>query len=152
MQSRRDVLTESGRLGLLLLACGVGVSPGRAAEAAPGFDARTLPDALQALGFSMPVASPLVSVTAPEIAENGASVPISIGSTAPEVQRLLLLIERNPFPLIADFDVSALVEPEFALRVKMAETSPVLAVAVLSDGRLLHARRDVTVILGGCGV
>ena len=115
------------------------------------FDARTLAAALEPLGLRAPTPSPEVSLQAPDLHENGAAVPITLGCSAPGVQRLLLGIERNPTWLSALFEPSDALEPEFATRVKMQESSRVIALAQLADGRLLMASKEVRITLGGCG-
>jgi sulfur-oxidizing protein SoxY len=92
-----------------------------------------------------------VSVTGPDIAENGA-VAAPIGTTAlPGVKRMLILVEKNPAVLSAMFDVSDAVEPNFSTRVKMGQSSNVYAVALMNDGKALFAQKEVKVTLGGCG-
>jgi sulfur-oxidizing protein SoxY len=73
-------------------------------------------------------------------------------STAlPGAQRLALLVENNPTVLLAVFDISDAIDVNVALRIKMAESSNVYAVAVLADGRVLYSVKGVKVTLGGCG-
>lgn len=146
MPSRRDLLLMSSALALAPLA--------RAQEAAyrrAAFEARTLAEVLAALGLPAPQASGELAIEGPELYENGAVVPLSLACRAPGVQRLLLGIENNPTWLAAIFEPGAAVIPRFATRVKMQETSKVLALAVLADGRVLMASREVKVTLGGCG-
>jgi sulfur-oxidizing protein SoxY len=64
---------------------------------------------------------------------------------------LLLLVEKNPVPLVALFHVAPSVEPVFSIRAKLAQSSAVYAVALMDDGRALYARREVRVTLGSCG-
>ena len=120
-------------------------SPNKAA-----FEASSVEAVLKALGLSRPAESKEVSVQADELSENGAKVPLEFSCSALGVKRLLLLIEKNPFPLCAVFDVVEGVEPRWVLPVKVAQSSQVIAVAILADGRTLWARRDVRVTLGGC--
>ena len=108
-------------------------------------------DAVKALGGSAPAESKDVTLTAPDIAENGAVVPLACACTLPGVKRLLLLVEKNPNTLAAVFDVSDTVEANFATRVKMGQSSSVFAVAMMGDGRVLFAQKDIKVTLGGCG-
>ncbi|WP_310735029.1 thiosulfate oxidation carrier complex protein SoxZ [Azohydromonas aeria] len=115
-----------------------------------GFDARTAAEAVRAFGGSPPVESREVTIQGPEIAEDGAAVSLSLASTLADVRQLLLLVERNPTLLVSRFEVSDGVEPAFALKVKMSETSGVAAVAITQDGRSFIARREVKVTLGGC--
>jgi thiosulfate oxidation carrier protein SoxY len=93
----------------------------------------------------------LVKLEAPLIAENGAVVPLACACALPGVKRLLLLVEKNPNTLAAVFDVTDAVEPNFSTRVKMGQSSNVYAVAMMGDGKVLYAQKEVKVTLGGCG-
>jgi sulfur-oxidizing protein SoxY len=106
---------------------------------------------LKALGASTPVASVDVSLTGPEIADNGASVMFAFGTTLPNVKRMLLLVEKNPSALVANFQISPVVDSQFSLRIKMNQSSDVYAVALTQDGKAYFAKRDVKVTIGGCG-
>ncbi len=154
MPSRREMLTRSA--GVASLLAGLGLLPEAAqaayvAYAAAAFDAKNLGDVLKALGLSKPLESQDVSLTGPEIAENGAVVPVSCACALPGVKRLMILVEKNPGMLCALFEVSDAIEPAVSTRVKMGQSSNVLAVAVLADGRVLFAQKDIKVTLGGCG-
>ncbi len=154
MQTRRHLLSSSARLAALLAAAGV--LPGIAFAQAAGynqaaFDAKTIAEAMKALGASAPVESKDVTLTAPDIAENGAVVPVGASTVLPGAKRLLLLVEKNPAALAALFEVSDLVEANISTRVKMGQTSDVYAVAMMNDGKVLFARKEVKVTLGGCG-
>lgn len=149
--TRREMFAGALQVAASLAALGLLPEPAQAAWSAAAFESRSEAEALRALGLAAPTASADVSLTGLEIAENGASVPFGLACSAPGVKRLLLLVQKNPFPLAAAFDVSEAVEPSFSLRVKMSESSPVTAVAVMGDGRVLYARKDVKVTLGGCG-
>lgn len=154
MQTRRHLLSSSARLAALLAAAGV--LPGIAFAQAVGynqaaFDAKTIAEAMKALGASAPVESKDVTLTAPDIAENGAVVPVGASTVLPGAKRLLLLVEKNPAALAALFEVSDLVEANISTRVKMGQTSDVYAVAMMNDGKVLFARKEVKVTLGGCG-
>jgi sulfur-oxidizing protein SoxY len=92
-----------------------------------------------------------VSITGPDIAENGAVVPVGCASALPGVKRLLLLVEKNPSALAAMFEVSDAVDANFNTRVKMGQSSNVFAVAMMADGRVLYAGKEIKVTLGGCG-
>ena len=154
MQTRRDVLAHSAKVASLLAA--VGALP-QLAQAQAGaystaaFEAKNMAEVMKALGAAAPVASKDVSVTGPDIAENGAVVPVGAASSLPGVKRLLILIEKNPAPLAAAFDISDAVDPTISTRVKMGQSSNVFAVAMMADGRVLFAQKEVKVTLGGCG-
>ena len=149
--TRRQLLQRSAVLATML--GGLGLLP-QAAQAAwnkAAFDAKNMADLAKALGGSVPTLSKDVTLTGPDIAENGAVVPVGCASTLPGVKKLLLLVEKNPAMLCAMFDVTDAVEPSFATRVKMGQSSNVMAVAVMDDGKLLYAQKEIKVTLGGCG-
>ena len=150
MQNRRETLKQSLAVAGLLGATGLFPQYALAFNKT-AFDAKSIADAVKAYGASAPVESKDVTLTAPEIAENGAVVPVAAASTLPGVKSILLLVEKNPSALSAKFDVSDGVEPNFATRVKMGQTSDVYAVAITADGKAHYAKKEVKVTLGGCG-
>lgn len=150
MQNRRETLRQSLAVAGLLGATGLFPQYALAFNKT-AFDAKSIADAVKAYGASAPVESKDVTLTAPEIAENGAVVPVAAASTLPGVKSILLLVEKNPSALSAKFDVSDGVEPNFATRVKMGQTSDVYAVAITADGKAHYAKKEVKVTLGGCG-
>ncbi|HEV6967694.1 thiosulfate oxidation carrier protein SoxY [Roseateles sp.] len=151
MLNRRTALLRSAQVAAML--GGLGLLPRTALAAYPtaAFEAKTIPELMKALGTGAPVESKDVTVTAPDIAENGAVVPVGAATTLAGAKRLLILVEKNPSVLSAAFDVSESVEPSFTTRVKMGQSSNVLAVALMADGRVLFAQKEVKVTLGGCG-
>ena len=152
MPTRRQMLERSAGLATMLAGLGLLPAAAQAAWPAAAFEAKGLAEALKALGHSAPVESRDVVLGVTEIAENGAAVPVSCGSTLPGVKRLLLLVEKNPNLLCALFEPSEALEPVISTRVKLAETSLVYAVAVMADNKVLYARKEVKVVQGGCGV
>ena len=153
MHTRRELLSHSARVAAMLLA--LGLLPLRARAQAGGYDtaafeAGTLAQAFKALGAATPAPSKDVSVSGPDIAENGAAVPIGAATTLRGVARMLILVEKNPAVLSAMFEITDAVEPDFAIRVKMAQSSNVYAVAMTNDGKVLFAQKEVKVTLGGC--
>ena len=78
-------------------------------------------------------------------------MPVGAATALPGVKRMLVLVEKNPAILSAAFDVSDAVEANFSTRVKMGQSSNVYAVAMMNDGRVLYAQKEVKVTLGGCG-
>ena len=154
MQNRRDMLSHSTKVAAMLAA--VGMLPTLASAQAAGyntaaFDAKTLPELMKALGGGAPVESKDVTVTGPDIAENGAVVPVGASTALPGVKRMLLLVEKNPSVMTAMFDVTDAVESNFSTRVKMGQSSDVYAVAMMNDGKVLFAKKEIKVTLGGCG-
>jgi len=150
MQNRRETIRQAMAVAGLLATAGFLPREALAFNKA-AFDARTMADAVKAYGGAMPVESKDISLTAPDIAENGAVVPLGVATAAAGVKHLLLLVEKNPNALVAKFDVSEAVEPNFATRAKMGQTSDVYAVAILADGKAIYAKKEVKVTLGGCG-
>jgi sulfur-oxidizing protein SoxY len=117
---------------------------------ADAFKQKTEADALKALYGRSAEASDKVNLDAPEIAENGAVVPIAITSTLPNVTGIAMLVLDNPFTLAAAYKIPAGSQPQVASRLKMAKTSKVVAV-VESGGKLYTATKEVKVTVGGCG-
>lgn len=151
MLNRRDLLSHSLKVSALLAGAGLLPTAARAAYNAAAFEVKTMAELMKVLGAGAPTESKDVTITAPDIAENGAVVPVSVASTAPGVKRLLVLVEKNPSVLSAMFDVSDAVDASFSSRVKMGQSSNVYAVAMTGDGKVLFAQKEVKVTLGGCG-
>jgi sulfur-oxidizing protein SoxY len=114
------------------------------------FKQKSEADALETLYGKSAEASDKVNLDAPEIAENGAVVPIAVTSTLPNVTGIALLVLENPYTLAAAYRIPQGTQPAVASRLKMAKTTTVVAV-VESDGKLFTAGRDVKVTVGGCG-
>ena len=148
---RRDLLSHSAKVAALLAAAGLLPQAAQAAYDTPAFDAKTIDDAVKLLGGSAPVESREVTITAPDIAESGAAVQVGVATALSGVKRLLVLVEKNPNVLSAAFDVSDALDANFVIRVKMGQTSNVYAAALMADGRVLFAQKEVKVTLGGCG-
>ncbi|TFZ07169.1 thiosulfate oxidation carrier protein SoxY [Ramlibacter henchirensis] len=148
--TRRQTLQQSAAVAGLLATSGLFPQHAHAWTNA-AFEAKTVPDALKAYGGGAPTESKDVTLTAPDIAENGAVVPMGVATTLANVKHLLVMVEKNPFPLVAKFDVSESVDPNFLTRAKMGQSSDVYAVAITRDGKALYAKKEVKVTLGGCG-
>ena len=154
MQTRRQMLSRSASLAGMLAT--LGLVPGLAGAQAAGynaaaFDAKTMAELMKSLGAGAPVESKDVTITGPDIAENGAVVPVGASTALPGVKRMLLLVEKNPSLMSAMFDVTDAVDANFSTRVKMGQSSNVFAVAMMADGKVLFAAKEVKVTLGGCG-
>ncbi|HET7098381.1 MAG TPA: thiosulfate oxidation carrier protein SoxY [Casimicrobiaceae bacterium] len=152
---RREVLKTGGGLTLLSLVMAAGwLRPGDALAAdwnKAAFEAKTLDDTMKALGGSAPAQSKDVAfVNTPDIAENGAVVPIGIVSSIPKTESIAILIEKNPNMLAAVFDIPAGTDPAISTRVKMGQSSNVYAL-VKADGKYFTAVKEIKVTLGGCG-
>jgi sulfur-oxidizing protein SoxY len=158
MIHRREMLATSLELSAkvagLIAVAGLLPTTARAQGSAwdkAAFEAKSVADVVKALGGQAPVADAGVALTGPDIAENGAVVPVGCTTTLAGVKRLAILVEKNPNTLAAAFDVSDAVEPNFNTRVKMGQSSNVFAVAFMGDGRVLFAQKEIKVTLGGCG-
>jgi len=151
MLNRREMLARSAAVAGLMAAAGLLPSAAQAAWNQLAFEAKSLADVMKALGAGAPTESRDVTVTGPDIAENGAVVPVGAASALPGVKRLLILIEKNPALLAAAFDVTDAVDANFLTRVKMNQSSNVIAVAMMADGKVLFAQKEIKVTLGGCG-
>ena len=114
------------------------------------FGAKTAADALKSLGAGGAAPSKDIVIEAPQIAENGAVVPIEISSNIPGTTSIAVVIEKNPFPLAGKFEFKDNALPFVKLNVKMGETSDVRVVAV-AGGRQYVATREIKVTIGGCG-
>jgi sulfur-oxidizing protein SoxY len=151
---RRGILKAGGGGGVLALAAAAGlIRPGEAFAQQwnkAAFDTKSFAATLKALGASGSSESAQIQITAPDIAENGAVVPITIESGLEKTRSIAILIEKNPNTLSADFDIPEGTDPFITTRVKMAETSNIYAV-VKADGKYFHAVKEIKVTLGGCG-
>jgi sulfur-oxidizing protein SoxY len=114
------------------------------------FGAKTAADALKGIGSASPQPSKDIVIEAPQIAENGAVVPIEISSNIPGTTSLAVVIEKNPFPLAGKFDFKDGALPYAKINVKMGETSDVRVVAE-AGGRHYVATKEIKVTIGGCG-
>jgi sulfur-oxidizing protein SoxY len=153
-EQRRLVLKAGGSLGVLALAYAAGlIEPGAAFAAdwnQTAFSGKNLDDVLAAFGGSAPTESKDIDITAPDIAENGAVVPVTIESKLAKTQSIALLVEKNPNVLSARFDLPEGTDPYVMTRVKMNQTSHVVAL-VKAEDKYFFARREIKVTLGGCG-
>jgi len=152
---RREALRAGGALTLLTLVAAAGwLRPGEAAAEAwnkAAFETHSLEETMKALGGGTPAASKdIVFFSTPDIAENGAVVPIGITSNVPKTESIAILIEKNPNMLAAVFDVPPGTEPTLSTRIKMQQTSNVYAL-VKADGKYHVASKEIKVTLGGCG-
>ena len=150
MQTRRSMLQRSFAVAGMLATTGLFPELALAYNNA-AFQAKTIQDAIKALGGSAPVESKDVAITGPDIAENGAVVPLGASTTLANVKQLLILVEKNPSTLVAMFNMSDSIEPTVSTRAKMGQSSDVYAVAITADGKALFAKKEVKVTLGGCG-
>lgn len=152
---RRTLLKGAGATGAIAAAVAAGVLKPSQVLAAEinrsAFDAKDVAGALKAAGAGSLAESKDIVIRAPDIAENGAVVPVDIASNIPNTVTLAVLVDKNPFPLTSAFDFANGAVPEMALRVKMGQTSLVEVVAKTADGKYYVAKKEVKVTVGGCG-
>jgi sulfur-oxidizing protein SoxY len=114
------------------------------------FQAKSTLDGMKALGITNPQDTQDIVIRAPDIAENGAVVPMDITSNIPGTTSISVFIEKNPFPYTGTFDFAEGSVPFVHLRAKMGETSPV-RVVVAAGGKFYTTAKEVKVTIGGCG-
>jgi sulfur-oxidizing protein SoxY len=106
---------------------------------------------MKAFGGSAPAQSKDIAfVSTPDIAENGAVVPVCVSSSIPKTESIAILVEKNPNMLAAVFDIPAGTDPAVSTRIKMGQSSNVYAL-VKADGKYYVASKEIKVTLGGCG-
>jgi sulfur-oxidizing protein SoxY len=147
--SRRVALKTTGAFATLVSLGIITQSQAQAAVDRAGFEVKTLAEALKAVGGT-PASSDQVTVVAPDIAENGAVVPVGATSKLPNTTEIYLIVEKNPMPLSCGFIIPAGTAPDVQTRLKMGQSSNVVAV-VKADGKLFSATKETKVTLGGCG-
>ena len=116
----------------------------------PAFESKAVADVMKSLGATGAAESRDIVITAPDIAENGAVVPVEVVSRIPGTQSITIIAEKNPFPLAASVELANGGEPYTYVRIKMGETSNVRAVVKAGD-RYYTAVKEVKVTVGGCG-
>jgi sulfur-oxidizing protein SoxY len=148
---RRGLLKAAGALGAVLVA---GLLKPIAALAATwnkeAFASKSAADALNRLGTPGAEANSGIVIEAPQIAENGAVVPIEVTSRIPGTTSIAVLVDKNPYPLVARFDFMEGALPFVKLNAKMGETSDVRVVAT-AGGKHYVATKEIKVTIGGCG-
>ena len=148
---RRTFLKFAGGVGALA-AAGL-LRPVQALAAGwnkAGFESKAVADVIKALGATGAVESKDIVITAPDIAENGAVVPVEVTSRIPGTESISIIAEKNPFPLAATVELANGSEPYTYVRIKMGDTSNVRAL-VKAGGKYYTAAKEVKVTIGGCG-
>jgi sulfur-oxidizing protein SoxY len=153
MDNSRRNLISAGSLLAALLAAGskaadLAQPPAQWNRAA--FEAKTVADALKALGIPVAQGGGEVNLTAPEIAEDGAVVPVIVKSRATGTREIHLLVDKNPFSLAASFFFPDGTDAFVSTRIRMNETSNVIVLAV-TDRQAYLVRKQIKVTIGGCG-
>jgi sulfur-oxidizing protein SoxY len=151
---RRKFLKSAMYIGASASAIGAGIlAPGRtfAAYATEAFSAKDISGALTAaVGSDAHTASSEIKIKAPDIAENGAVVPVTVSSTLPNVESITIIASANATPLTSTYTLPSGTEAFVSTRIKMGKTANVLAV-VKSNGQLFSTSKEVKVTIGGCG-
>jgi sulfur-oxidizing protein SoxY len=151
-ENRRDFMKLTGVFGLLAAAGLLSTTEALAQQQGwnkAAFETKSLADTYKVLGGT-PTESADISITAPDIAENGAVVPVGVTSKIPNTQAVYILVEKNPNMLAAGFNIPPGTAAEVATRIKMGQTSNVYAVVKAND-KFYVASKEVKVTLGGCG-
>ncbi len=152
--SRRTTLQAAGSAGLYgaLLSLGL-LRPGTAAAEAfdqANFQVPGVAETLKALGAQGATESKDVVIVSPDIAENGAVVPVAVKSSVPNTESIALLVDKNPNALAGAYEILDGADPEVSMRIKMGQSSDVVAL-VKADGKYYMAKKEIKVTLGGCG-
>jgi len=154
LATRRLILQGAGATALIGLGNLPFLAPALAAAndkyPEEAFKAKNEADAIKVLYGKTPEASDKVKMDAPEIAENGAVVPVSVTISLADVSSITFLVSENPVALVASYHIPAGTVPSVGNRIKMAKTSNVIVV-VEAGGKLYSATKEVKVTVGGCG-
>ncbi|MDD5242286.1 MAG: thiosulfate oxidation carrier protein SoxY [Sulfuricella sp.] len=153
-QLRRTFLKNTGAAGTIAVAIAAGLlKPGQVLAAEwnkAAFNATTTDEAMKLVSVAGAAESKDVQIKAPDIAENGAVVPVEITSKIPGTTSIMIFVDKNQNPLVTDFTLSNGAEPYISTRIKMASTSHVRAV-IKAGGKAYFATKEVKVTIGGCG-
>jgi len=150
---RRNVLKGAAGAGAVAVAVAAGLLKPTQAMAAwnkGAFEAKNVGDVMKNLGVSSPADSKDISIKAPDIAENGAVVPVEVTSGIAGITSIVVIAEKNASPLVGTFNLSGGTQGFVSTRIKMANTSLVRAV-VNAGGKSYTAAKEVKVTIGGCG-
>jgi len=152
--SRREAIKAGGGFGLLALFGAFGLLKSGSAQAEwnkAAFSSKAMDEALAALGITNVENSATgIQLTVPEIAENGAIVPVTVASTLAKVEQISIFVDKNPNVMAANFVFPAGTEALVTTRVKMGQTASVVAL-VKADGKYYRTSKEVKVTAGGCG-
>ncbi len=152
---RRTLLKSTFAAGATGIAISAGLLIPKAALAATwsktAFDTKNAKTALQAaLGGSNITKSSDVTLRAPDIAENGAVVPVTITSSIANIESISIIVAHNIMPLAAVFNLGPTTDGYISTRIKMGKTSDVTAI-IKAGGKLYSTSKNVKVTIGGCG-
>ena len=151
--NRRNFIKNSMLFAGSLVAVPSLIISGKAYAAWPekSFDIKDLTESVSSVyGHSNLEESSKVRLKAPEIAENGAIVPINVSTSLDNVESIMIFVENNPQPLSSGYKLTSLSEPSIGTRLKMGKSSNVMA-AVKSGDKVYTSTQEVKVTIGGCG-
>lgn len=152
--SRRSVIKAGGGAVLYSALASMGFFAANPAAAAAWkkdwFETKSIPDTLKAMGIGATANSGDITITSPDIAENGAVVPVGVASKIGKTEMIALLVEKNPSMMAGFYEFTADAVPDVSMRVKMGQSSDVVAI-VKADGKFFMAKKEIKVTLGGCG-
>jgi sulfur-oxidizing protein SoxY len=150
---RRNVLKSAAGAGAVAVAVAAGLLKPTQAMAAwnkSAFEAKSVADAMNGLGVTSPADSKDITIKAPDIAENGAVVPVEVSTSIAGTTRIAIIAEKNGTPLVGNFNLPSGTEGFISTRIKMGQTSLVRAV-VTAGGKTYTTAKEVKVTIGGCG-
>ena len=152
--SRRQVIKAGGGAALYSALASMGFFHANPALAAAWkkdwFETKSVADTLKVMGIASAPDSADIVITSPDIAENGAVVPVGIASKMPKTEMAALLVEKNPSMMAGFYEFTADAVPDVSMRVKMGQSSDVIAI-VKADGKFFMSKKEIKVTLGGCG-
>jgi sulfur-oxidizing protein SoxY len=150
---RREVLKVGGGAAVYSVLASMGffaANPAMAAYNKDWFATKSIADTLKVMGVGSTAESSDITITSPDIAENGAVVPVGVASNLPKTQLVAVMVEKNPAMMAGFFEFNENAVPDVSMRVKMGQSSDVYAL-VKADGKFYMSKKEVKVTLGGCG-
>jgi sulfur-oxidizing protein SoxY len=151
--NRREVLKVGGGAAVYSALASMGffaANPAMAAWNKAAFETKSIADTLKVLGVSGTANSADVTITSPDIAENGAVVPVGVASKIAKTQMIAVMVEKNPAMMAGMYEFGPNAEADISMRVKMGQSSDVYAL-VKADGKFYMTKKEIKVTLGGCG-
>ncbi len=151
--NRREVLKAGGGAAVYTALASMGffaANPAMAAWNKAAFETKSIADTLKVLGVSGTANSADVVITSPDIAENGAVVPVGVASKIAKTEMIAVMVEKNPSMMAGMYEFGPNAEADISMRVKMGQSSDVYAL-VKADGKCYMTKKEVKVTLGGCG-
>ena len=151
--NRREVLKVGGGAAVYSALASMGffaANPAMAAWNKAAFETKSIADTLKVLGISGTANSADVVITSPDIAENGAVVPVGVASKIGKTEMIAVMVEKNPSMMAGMYQFGPNAEADISMRVKMGQSSDVYAL-VKADGKFYMTKKEIKVTLGGCG-